>query len=140
MVEGSLMEDKPTTVYYDEENDIIYVKLLSQINIDNVDAHISSLNSVSRSSKRKCQLIDASDVRNLILDKETRQIMRENGLRLGIRRIAYVGLSPVSRMMFRALHAGNQDTGPEYGFFYNESEALVWLGKEDPVTTEVAYE
>ncbi|MBN2381020.1 STAS/SEC14 domain-containing protein [candidate division WOR-3 bacterium] len=137
MVKGRLMDSKPSIVTYDEDSDIVWVKLLHELNPDNISAHIEALHNALQKSKRGYQLIDASRIRNLVIDKKTREALRGNGTRLRIKRIAYVGLSPMSRMMFRALHTGEQEPGPEYGFFSTEDEAMAWLRKESPIKTEV---
>ncbi|MBD3284767.1 hypothetical protein GF359_00360 [candidate division WOR-3 bacterium] len=131
------MSKQPAITTYEAESDVVRVKLTRQIDIENVDAYIDALNKALGKSKRKYQLIDASSLRHLVLDKETRRVLRDNEAGIKTNKIAYVGLSPVSRMMFRALHAVNQNEGPEYGFFYTEQEALAWLRKNIPIQSEL---
>jgi hypothetical protein len=60
------------------------------------------------------------------LDKATRQAIKEKGLDVEFDRQAFVGTSPVTRMMGKMLMAmlGKSKTP---GFFETEAEAIVWL-------------
>lgn len=74
-------------------------------------------------------LNDVSKSPNATIDRETRRLLQKRGSEIEFDRMAFVGVTPMNRMMAKivmAVPGKSQDTG----FFDTRKEALSWLKGE----------
>jgi hypothetical protein len=112
-------------IYFDQENEIIVVKLNSDFMYNEVESVFSSIKSLLE-GKRYRQLLIDMNANYKIENRETREAIGNAMTTLGEHQVAFVGFSAATRMITKVL----LKTGViKYNgdFFKTKEEAINWL-------------
>ncbi len=117
---------------YDDDNDILYLKILGSIEREDLQKLTSRFNELFEGKPRRYVLTDMSESITLdskVMTKQMRETYREFSDLLNADRSAIVGASPSMRMVAKivlAITGRSKDTK----FFNAKEEALSWLKGE----------
>ena len=113
---------------YDEERNLIWVKLIGQVTVEEYQHFADFVNSLPRERKMR-YLVDISRMDNSLFDRKTRNMVSESTERIPGSKIAMLGGSPITRMIAKTIVA-TMGKLHETGFFKTEEKAITWLDRE----------
>ncbi|MBN2380571.1 STAS/SEC14 domain-containing protein [candidate division WOR-3 bacterium] len=112
--------------WFDEDHDVVRVKLSGSFTMQELSEIISILNELLEDKKHRCILVDVSDSARILSSKEERKAMAEMAKGLDWEKVAVLGADPILRISSKIILAV-MGKGKEAQFFKTDEETLHWL-------------
>lgn len=117
------------SIQCDSDSGAVVLKVVGDFTIEDATETFEKVKGLLVTNPTTCILADLSQSPNLTIDRETRRKIQEAGLNLEFQKLAFVGVSPVTRMIAKVVLAVLSKI-KESRFFNSEEEALSWLKGE----------
>jgi hypothetical protein len=115
--------------YYDAEAGVMREKYIGDALIQEAPEHYERVAKLFEGKPHRCTIIDLSETKNIMLNRKTRTMIAECVQRVQYDKIAFIGVTPLLRMLAKAMRIKGNIAAP-LEFFRTEADALTWL-KED---------
>jgi len=116
-------------LWYDELNQIVRLSITGKVNEDEARQLLSQADKLYEGLNYPTLLCDLSRGVWPVTPKDTRKVLRERGVKIGLKRIAFLGMSPSLRMVAMVV-ASIWKASKTTKFCETEQEALAWLKGE----------
>ncbi len=114
-------------VWYDNNLEALRIKNYYPLTKEDVTKLLPLANKMLENKKHRCFLVDLSEVPlEKMVDKESRQVIRNYGDNKNFEKIAIYGASPVIRMIAKVMISVAGSSGFTK-FFKSEDEAVNWI-------------
>jgi len=128
MAEGRVLVLKHS-IQYDSNSRTIILKIVGNFTVEDADEVIVKVNQLTGNNPESNVLADFTQSPNLVIDRETRRMIQNAALKYMFQKVAFVGVSPVTRMIAKVIIAVLGKI-KESRFFKTEAEAIAWLKGE----------
>jgi hypothetical protein len=115
--------------YYDEEHGMVCMEINGEFTSQEASELLDEVEKLLEGKPQRYLLNDVSKSPNVTIDRETRKLLQKRGAEIEFDKMAFVGVTPMNRMMAKIVMAvlgKSKDTA----FFDTSEDALSWLKGE----------
>lgn len=116
-------------LWYDELNQIVKLSITGKVNENEARRLLNQADKLYEGLSYPTLLCDLSRGVWPVTPKGTRRVLRERGVKIGLKRIAFLGMSPSLRMVAMVV-TSIWKASKTTKFFKTEAQALAWLKEE----------
>lgn len=112
-------------IYYESENDALRIQIIGAFSYDDAARILPMLKSEIAAGHTR-MVADIAQSPKLTMDRETRRFMQEKGSEITFDKMAFVGASPITRIICKVIMSvlgRSRDTA----FFNRCDDAIEWL-------------
>lgn len=116
-------------VYYDEEHGVVRMEINGEFTSQEASELLDEVEKLFEGKPQRYLLNDVSKSPNATIDRETRKLVQKRGAEIRFDRMAFVGITPLNRMVAKIVMAV-LGKSKDSAFFDTPEDALTWLKGE----------